>query len=117
MSSSSASDGAVTHKVLVLRRGGGTRAARLRRAVLGAAASVAIAAGAARAQGPAPMERLSFQDAVRRAVENNASAAIAAAAILRAEGLLSEAQSATRLQVNGTVATTTLNTGVSFEGV
>ena len=42
--------------------------------------------------------------------------AAAAAGILRAEGLLRQARAATRLQVNGNVTTTTLNTGVEFEG-
>ena len=36
--------------------------------------------------------------------------------ILRAEGLLRQARAATRLQVNGNVTTTTLNTGVEFQG-
>jgi outer membrane protein TolC len=70
----------------------------------------------ASAQTPAPVERVSFDEAIRRAVEKNPSAAIAAAGILRAEGLLLDARSASRLQVNGTVTTTTLNTGVEFQG-
>src|SRR6516225_10347628 len=40
------------------------------------------------AQAPVPSERVTFDEAVRRAVEKNPSAAIAAAGILRAEGLL-----------------------------
>lgn len=64
---------------------------------------------------PAPIERVSFAEAIQRAIERNPSTAIAAAGILRAEALLSEAQSNTRLQVNGTVTTTTLNRGVKFE--
>jgi outer membrane protein TolC len=70
----------------------------------------------AAAQTPVPTERVTFDEAIRRAVEKNPSAAIAAAGILRAEGLLLDARSASRLQVNGTVTTTTLNTGVEFEG-
>jgi outer membrane protein len=70
----------------------------------------------ATAQTPVPAERVTFDEAIRRAVEKNPSAAIAAAGILRAEGLLLDARSATRLQVNGTVTTTTLNTGVEFQG-
>jgi outer membrane protein TolC len=69
------------------------------------------------AQAPPPVERVTFDEAIRRAVEKNPSAAIAAAGILRAEGLLLDARSASRLQVNGTVSTTTLNTGVEFQGV
>ena len=54
--------------------------------------------------------------AIKRAVERNPSSAVAAAGILRAEGLLAEARSASRLQVNGNVVTTTLNRGVEFSG-
>jgi outer membrane protein TolC len=68
------------------------------------------------AQTPAPVERMTFDEAIRRAVEKNPSAAIAAAGILRAEALLSGARSASRVQVNGNVATTTLNSGVEFQG-
>jgi outer membrane protein TolC len=68
------------------------------------------------AQTPAPVERVTFDEAIRRAVEKNPSAALAAAGILRAEGLLLEARSASRLQINGNVVTTTLNTGVTFQG-
>jgi outer membrane protein len=64
---------------------------------------------------PVPVERLTFRDAIDRAIANNPSMASAAASILRAEGLLSQARSATLLQVTGTVTTTTLNRGVSFE--
>jgi outer membrane protein len=70
----------------------------------------------AAAQTPVPAERITFDEAIRRAVEKNPSAAIAAAAILRAEGLLLDARSASRLQINGNVATTTLNKGVEFQG-
>jgi outer membrane protein TolC len=68
------------------------------------------------AQTPVPTERVTFDEAIRRAVERNPSAAIAAAGILRAEGLLLDARSASRLQVNGNVTTTTLNTSVEFQG-
>jgi len=67
-------------------------------------------------QTPAPIERVTFDEAIARATKNNPSAAIAAAGILRAEGLLAETRSATRLQVNGNVTTTTLNRGVEFSG-
>jgi outer membrane protein TolC len=68
------------------------------------------------AQPPAPIERVTFDEAIARATKNNPSAAIAAAGILRAEGLLAETRSASRLQVNGNVVTTTLNRGVEFSG-
>src|SRR5690242_15632010 len=66
------------------------------------------------AQPPAPTERLTFQDAVRRAIERNPTAAAAAAGIVRARGLLEQARAATLLQLTGNVTTTTLNRGVEF---
>lgn len=84
-----------------------------------AAATIAfgfVLAASVAAQPPPPTERVTFQDAVRRAIERNPTAAVAAAGILRAEALLVEARAATRLQVNGTVTTTTLNKGVEFAG-
>ena len=68
------------------------------------------------AQPPQPVERVSFDEAIQRAIERNPTTAIAAAGILRAEGLLSDARANTRLQVNGNVTTTTINRGVEFEG-
>jgi outer membrane protein len=79
-------------------------------------AAILISAAPVHGQAPAPVERVTFDEAIRRAVEKNPSAAIAAAGILRAEGLLLDARSASRLQINGTVTTTTLNTGVEFDG-
>jgi len=80
-------------------------------------ALIALALAApAYAQAPVPAERVSFKDAIARAIEKNPSSAIAAAGILRAEALLTEARANTRLQVNGLVTTTTLNTGVEFDG-
>jgi len=67
------------------------------------------------AQVPVPTERVTFDEAVQRAIRNNPSVAIATAGILRAQALLVEARSATRLQVNGNVTTTTLNRGVEFD--
>jgi outer membrane protein TolC len=69
----------------------------------------------AHAQTPAPAERVSFQDAVKRAIEKNPSSAIAAASILRADALLAEARAGTRVQINGNLSTTTLNRGVAFQ--
>jgi outer membrane protein TolC len=68
------------------------------------------------AQAPTPTERVSFDEAVRRAIEKNPSSAIAAAAILRAQALLTEARANTRLQVTGAVTTTTLNKAIEFDG-
>ncbi|MDO8795769.1 MAG: TolC family protein [Vicinamibacterales bacterium] len=66
-------------------------------------------------QTPVVVERVTFQQAIDRAIANNPSAAVAAAGILRAEGLLAQARSATMLQVTGSVTTTTLNKGVEFQ--
>jgi outer membrane protein TolC len=91
----------------------GRAGSRARRAVW----CLILGAAAARAQTPPPpAERVAFDEAIRRAVERNPSTAIAAAGILRAEGLLTEAQANTRLQINGTITTTTLNRGVEFQG-
>jgi outer membrane protein len=65
---------------------------------------------------PAPAVRVTFSDAIRRAQENNPTVAAAAAAILRAEGLVGQARAATLLQLSGNVTTTTLNQGVEFAG-
>jgi outer membrane protein TolC len=59
---------------------------------------------------------VTFQQAIDRALANNPSAAIAAAGILRAEGLLAQARSATLPFVTAAVTDTTLNSGVSFQG-
>jgi outer membrane protein TolC len=80
------------------------------------APTTGIAQTAIIAQAPVPAEHVTFDEAIRRASEKNPTAAIAAAGILRAEGLLLDARSASRLQINGTVATTTLNKGVEFQG-
>jgi outer membrane protein TolC len=68
------------------------------------------------AQPPAPIERVTFNEAITRAMERNPNSAIAAAGILRAQALLSQARSAALPQITGNVTSTTLNTGVEFEG-
>jgi outer membrane protein TolC len=75
-----------------------------------------VAPAASTAQTPEPVERVTFRDAIQRAVEKNPSAAIAAAGILRAEALLQQARAGAGLQVNASVTTTTLNKGVEFQG-
>jgi outer membrane protein TolC len=91
----------------------GDAAVQCRAAVV--ALTVVVPAMAA-AQTPAAVDRVMFDEAIRRAIEKNPSAAIAAAGILRAEALLAGARSASRLQLTGTVTTTTLNRGVEFDG-
>jgi outer membrane protein TolC len=75
----------------------------------------AFLTAALHAQAPTPTERVTFEQAIDRAVRNNPSAAVAAAGILRAEGLIRQARSSTLLQVTGSVQTTTLNRGVEFQ--
>jgi outer membrane protein TolC len=67
-------------------------------------------------QSAPPIERITFDDAIARAIQKNPTTAVAAAGILRAEGLLRQARAATLLQVTGNVTTTTLNRGVEFQG-
>ncbi len=86
------------------------------RRALAAAALVALSARPFSAQTPPPKEQVTFEEAMSRAVARNPSTAIAAAGILRAEALLTEARSASRLQANVNVTTTTLNRGVEFDG-
>jgi outer membrane protein TolC len=85
-------------------------------ASLGLLMLVATAASERSAQAqPITMERVGFDEAVRRAVERSPSVALAAAQIVRAEALLRQTRAATRVSVNGTVTSTTLNRGVTFD--
>jgi outer membrane protein len=75
-----------------------------------------IAAAASAQTTPQPVVRVTFAQAVQRAQEKNPTVALAAAGILRAEGLITQARAATLFQLAGNVATTTLNRGVDFAG-
>jgi len=68
------------------------------------------------AQQPA-MERVTFEEAIQRALKNNPTIAGAAEAVLRAEGLLQQARAATLPAVNAFLSNATLDTGRSFSGV
>jgi len=85
----------------------------MRRPLIAVALAVECLGSAARAQ--APPQRVTFADAIQRAIERNPSAAVSAAQILRAEALVRQARAAARLAVTGNVTSTTLNTGVKFE--
>ena len=80
-------------------------------AVLAHSAAIVIAQTA-----PVPVERVTFKEAIDRAVEKNPSVAAAASGILRAEGLIRQARAGTQFQLTGNVTTTTLNRGVEFQG-
>jgi len=100
---------------------GRPKALRNRNAALCALALVVEALGPANAAqpastAPAPVIRLTFKEAIDRAVDKNPTVAAAASGILRAEGLIRLARAGTQLQVTGNVTTTTLNRGVEFQG-
>ena len=84
-------------------------------AVVLAVGLVGLAGSTAEGQTPEPVERVTFSQAVERATTRNPASAVAAAAILRADALLAQAQSAARLQVNATGTSTTLNKGIEFQ--
>jgi outer membrane protein TolC len=71
----------------------------------------------ASAQGPAVIERVTFDEAVRRAIQNNPGVAEAAQAILRADALLQQANTVRLPTMSGAVTTTTLDTERGFEDV
>lgn len=71
-------------------------------------------AGVAHAQTPAVIERVTFDDAVRRALEKNPSVAEASQAILRAEALLQQVSTVYRPTITGSVITTILDSERGF---
>lgn len=86
---------------------------------LGGAVLVMLAASAG-AQTPAqpsaaPIDTLTFDQAIERAVTRNPSIAQAAAAVLRAESILRQARAVTLPAINGNVTTTTVNTVRKFD--
>jgi outer membrane protein TolC len=91
--------------------------------VLGAAlSSPAIAAPAAldapvaqAAAQPLAMERLSFDQAIARAIERNPTVAIAATNILRSEAILQQVRAFTLPRAAGRFTNTTLDTGLQFD--
>jgi len=66
--------------------------------------------------GPAS-ERLTFEEAVRRALEKNPTIAEAATAILRAEALLQQAQAAARPNASVSLSNALINRAQGFEGI
>ena len=77
-----------------------------------------LAASPAHAQAiePPSLERVTFEDAVRRAIERNPTSGQAAQAILRAQALLDQARSVYRPSVNGAIGTTVLDDARGFDG-
>lgn len=70
----------------------------------------------AAAQSEPALERVTFQDAVRRATDRNPTVGEAAQAILRAEALLDRAKSVFHPSVYGDVSTTILDAARGFNG-
>ena len=66
--------------------------------------------------GPAPLERVAFEEAVRRALDRNPTVGQAAQAILRAQALLDQARSVFRPTVSGAMGTTVLDDARGFDG-
>ena len=82
----------------------------IRRGVVVALLFSALSASSAAAQPGGVIERVTFDEAVRRAVENNPNLAEAAQAILRADALLQQAKTVRLPTVSGTITSTTLDT-------
>jgi outer membrane protein len=69
------------------------------------------------AQTPAPpMERVTFEEAIQRAIQNNPTIAQASQGILRAEGLLQQARAATLPNVNAVFSTSVIDHARGFVG-
>jgi len=64
----------------------------------------------------APVETVTFDEAIARALDKNPTVAIAATNILRSEALLEQARAIVRPRVTGNFTNTTLDTGREFSG-
>jgi outer membrane protein TolC len=72
-------------------------------------------AGLAQAQGAAAPERVTFDDAIQRALERNPGVTEAAQAILQAEALLQQVNTVYRPTISGSVTTTVLDSARGFD--
>ena len=90
--------------------------ARARR-VLTTGPAVLLLASTALAQTPPPMETVTLEQAVERAIKNNPTVAQASQDILRAEGLLQQARAATRPFVTAGLSTLVNSTERRFDDV
>ena len=72
-------------------------------------------AGVAHAQPPMAIERVTFDDAIRRALERNPTIVESAQAILRADALLQQARTVYQPTVSGSVTTTVLDGDRGFD--
>ena len=80
-----------------------------------AAVRVTAAAAAFAQTAPAPAIRVTFKEAIDRAIEKNPTVAAAASGILAAEGLIRQARAATLTRVFADITWTNLNQGVEFQ--
>jgi outer membrane protein len=64
-----------------------------------------------------PVERVTLEEAVARALKNNPTIAAAAQSVLRAEGLLQQARSAIRPNVSAVFVNTVVDTPRGFNGI
>lgn len=87
-----------------------------RRRILATVAGCLFAATAAAQTDTVPPERVSFDEAVRRALERNPTVGQASQAILRAQALLDQSRSVFRPTVTGTAGTTVLDDARGFDG-
>src|SRR4029077_14737039 len=92
------------------------RYVKVARCALAVLAVQAAAAGASAQTAPAPAIRVTFKEAIDRAMEKNPTVAAAASGILAAEGLIRQARAATLIRVTSDITWTNLNRGVEFEG-
>ena len=86
------------------------------RAALVVVATLAPVMPAAAQPVPATPDRVTFQEAVRRALDRNPTVGQASQAIVRAQALLDQARSVFRPSVTGAVGTTVLDAARGFDG-
>jgi outer membrane protein TolC len=92
------------------------RYVKVARCALAVLAVQAAAAAASAQTAPAPAIRVTFKEAIDRAIEKNPTVAAAASGILAADGLIRQARAATLIRVASDITWTNLNRGVEFEG-
>ena len=80
------------------------------------ACAVLVAPAMLEAQTGAPVVRMTFEEAIRMALEKNPGVAEAAQAILQAEALLQQARTVYRPTLDGAVVTTVLDNERGFDG-
>jgi outer membrane protein len=89
---------------------------RLRPALVFTLVLTTAAPAFAQTTDPAPLERVTFEEAVRRAIERHPTVGQATQAIQRAQALLDQARSVFRPTVSGAVGTTILDDARGFSG-